>query len=34
MIKEELLNKAKDVFKNIPRMALYEHGQHIRLEIL
>ena len=29
-----MINKAKDVFQNIPRMALYEHGQHIRLEIL
>ena len=34
MIKQELINKAKDVFQNIPRMALYQRDQHIRLEIL
>ena len=34
MIKQELINKAKGIFQNNPRMALYERGQHMRLEIL
>ena len=29
-----MINKAKGIFQNNPRMALYERGQHMRLEIL
>ena len=34
MTKQELINKANGIFQNIPRMALYERGQHMRLEVL
>ena len=29
-----MINKAKGIFQNNPRMPLYERGQHMRLEIL